>query len=119
MALGGASAPMISPRMSSGIPQRPTPVVLLVCYLLEARCGSVDEASLRSQLPRGVEEIEGRGSFKCIRACEANMTRHLLAAYADEVEVEEEELEVGHEMVLADALPRSHARTAEDTTADL
>ena len=90
-----------------------------MCYLLEARCGFVDEASLRGQRPRGVEEIEGRGSFKCLGACEANMTRHLLAASAAKVGVEEEELEAGYELVPADALARSDAGATEDTTADL
>jgi hypothetical protein len=71
------------------------------------------------QRPRGVEEIEGRGSFKCIGACEVNMTRHLLATSAAEVGVEEEKFEAGHELVLAEAVPRSHAGAAEDTTADL
>ena len=47
------------------------------------------------------------------------MTRHLLATSAAEVRVEEEKFEAGHELVLAEALTRSHAGAAGDTTADL
>jgi hypothetical protein len=47
------------------------------------------------------------------------MARHLLAAYSDEGGVEDKEFEAGHELMLAEALPRSHARAAEDSTGDI
>ena len=84
-------------------------------YLLKARRGFVDDASGRSryEVPTQVEEIEGRGGFERIRAGEANIIRHLLAARAAAGgEVEDEELETGHEMVAPKALPSPLSRAS-------
>lgn len=48
--------------MLSGILQRPTSVVLLVCYLLEARCGSV-RLVLVQTLNRDVRRVARTGTW--------------------------------------------------------
>ena len=71
-----------------------------------------------NDVPRRVEEIEGRIGIERIGACQVNLARdHLAASRAAGIRPEEEELEVGHELVIVERLPGPQPRAAKEVTA--